>query len=256
MQYNAPHVHVPFKRIDKHLDFIRENRFDLEIFFGSKIFDGLADSDITDLKEKLDHNPRLSFHAPFMDLSPGAVDPEVRKVTMQRFSRTLDFAEILKPAVIVFHSGYEKWKYSHNIDVWLEQSLKTWVPINERAADIGVKVVIENVFEDSPDNLAALAREMDSPNFGLCFDTGHFNLFASSSLSEWLRAVKPYILEAHIHDNNGHADEHIVPGDGTFDFSTFFREVRGREFLYTIEMRNIENVIKCLERIKTYMESN
>ena len=254
MQHYAPHVHVPFERVDKHLDFIRKNRFNLEIFFGSKIFDSLTDSDITDLKKKLDYGPRLSFHAPFMDLSPGAVDPEVRKVTMQRFSRTLDFAEILKPTVIVFHSGYERWKYAHKTDVWLKQSLDTWRPVNERASDIGVKIAIENVFEDSPDNLVALAREMDSSNFGLCFDTGHFNLFAKSSLSEWLRAIKLYILTAHIHDNNMHADEHIVPGDGTFDFRTFFRELKGIESVHTIEMHNIDNVIKSIERIKEYME--
>ena len=254
MQYNAPHVHVPFELIDKYLDPIRKNRYNIEIFFGTKIFDSVTDSGIIDLKNKLDHGPRLSFHAPFMDLCPGAVDPEVRKVTMKRFSRTLDIAGILKPAVIVFHSGYEKWKYAHSTDVWLEQSLKTWRPINERAADIGVKVAIENVFEDTPDNLALLAGEMGSPNFGLCFDTGHFNLFAKPSLSDWLGAVKPYILEAHVHDNNRQSDEHIVPGDGTFDFRAFFREMSGSECVYTLEMHNIEDVIKSLERIRTYMD--
>ncbi len=254
MQHYAPHIHVPFERVDKHLDFIRKNRFNLELFFGSKIFDSLTDSDITDLKKKLDYGPRLSFHAPFMDLSPGAVDPEVRKVTMQRFSRTLDMAEILKPVVIVFHSGYERWKYAHKTDVWLKQSLDTWRPVNERASDIGVKVAIENVFEDEPDNLAALAMEMDSPNFGLCFDTGHFNLFAKPSLTEWIGLIKPYILAAHIHDNNTHADEHIVPGDGTFDFRTFFSEMKGKECVYTMEMHNIEDIPECFERIKSYMK--
>ncbi|MBL7031982.1 MAG: sugar phosphate isomerase/epimerase [Nitrospira sp.] len=254
MQPDTPHVHVPFERVDKHLDLIRENRFNLEIFFGSQTFDSLTDADITGLKEKLDYDPRLSFHAPFMDLSPGGVDPAVRKVTMDRFLRTLDFAEILKPSVIVFHSGYERWKYAHKTDVWLRQSLDIWRPVNERAADIGVKVAIENVFEDEPDNLELLAREMDSPNFGLCFDTGHFNLFARPSLSEWLQAIKPYILALHIHDNSTQADEHIVPGDGTFDFKTFFRELKGIECVHTIEMHNIEDVIKSMERIKTYME--
>ena len=254
MQLYAPHVHVPFELVDKHLDLLRKNRFNLEIFFHSKIFDSVTDNDIIDLKKKLDYGPSLSFHAPFMDLSPGAVDPEVRKVTIQRFLRTLDFAKVLKPVDIIFHSGYERWKYAHKTSIWLEQSLKTWLPVNERASDIGVKVAIENVFEDEPDNLVALAREMDSPNFGLCFDTGHFNLFAKPSLPEWLRAIKPHILAAHIHDNNTHADEHIVPGDGTFDFSTFFREMSGTEFVHTIEMHNIDNVIKSIERIKKYME--
>lgn len=254
MQHYAPQVHVPFELVDKHLAFIRKNRFNIELYFGSKVFDSITDDDMVALGKKFDHNPRLSFHAPFMDLSPGAVDPEVRKVTMNRFSRILDFAEILKPVVIVFHSGYERWKYALRTDIWLEQSLETWRPVNERAADIGTKVAIENVFEDGPDNLAALAMKMDSPNFGLCFDTGHFNLFSKVSLQEWLAVSKPYILEAHIHDNNMYADEHIIPGEGTFDFDTFFRELRETEYLHTIEMRNIEDIIESMERIRTYME--
>ena len=254
MQNHAPHAHLPFKLVDKHLNFVREHKLNLEIFFTNKGFDDITDSDVIALKDKFDHNPRLSFHAPFMDLSPGAVDAAVRKATMQRFSRTLDFAEILKAKVIVFHSGYERWKYAHNTDIWLEQSLKTWMPINERAIDIGVKVAIENVFEDEPANLTLLAKEMDSPNFGLCFDTGHFNLFAKPTLPEWLQAIKPYIISAHLHDNNTHADEHIIPGEGTFDFRTFFREMKDVEFLQTIEMHKIEDILKSMERIKNYMK--
>lgn len=253
MQY-APHIHVPFERIDEHLDSIRENRFNLEIYFGSKIFDSLMDKDIRELKEKLGYGPRFSFHAPFMDLSPGAVDPEIRRVTMQRFSRTLDFAEILGPKVIVFHSGYERWKYAHRTDIWLEESIRTWRPINERAADMGVRIAIENVFEDEPDNLTLLAGEMNSPNFGLCFDTGHFNLFAKPSLTEWLGEIKPYIASAHIHDNNAERDEHIVPGDGTFDFRAFFDLLKGMDYVQTLEMHNVEDVVKAMERVKPYMK--
>jgi sugar phosphate isomerase/epimerase len=244
---------VPYELVDEHLAFIRNNSLNLELYFSSKTLDSVTDADIETLRAKLDHNPSLSFHAPFMDLSPGAVDTGIREVTMQRFMRTLDFAEILGPSVIVFHSGYERWKYAHRTDIWLEQSLKTWRPLNERAADAGTKIAIENVFENEPDNLTLLAEEMDSENFGLCFDTGHFNLFSKISLSEWLAVSKPYILEAHIHDNNAHADEHIAPGEGTFDFRAFFREISGMECIHTIEMHNIEDVTKSLERIKSYM---
>jgi len=56
-----------------------------------------------------------------MDLSPGAVDSKVREATMMRFSHILDISDILKPKAVVFHSGYEKWKYALNIDLWLEK---------------------------------------------------------------------------------------------------------------------------------------
>ena len=254
MHHTTLHVHVPFERIDEYIQFLRDNSFNLEIFFGTHLFDSLQDSDIRLLKENFDYGPELSFHAPFMDLSPGAVDPGIREVTMQRFSRMLDFAEILGPKVIVFHSGYERWKYAHNTDIWLEESLRTWRPLNERAARSGVKLAIENVFEDTPENLARLAGEMNSPNFGLCFDTGHFNLFARPSLDEWLAAVKPYIIAARIHDNNTERDEHIVPGEGSFDFRAFFTEMNGTDIVRTLEMHNIYDVVTAIERIENYMK--
>ncbi len=249
----GPHVHVPYDSIDKYLAFVKKEKLNLEIYFGSRSFDRLTKNDIVELKKKLDYNPGLSIHAPFMDLSPGAVDLKVREVTVKRFSDTLNFAGILMPRAIVFHSGYDKWKYDGRVDIWLEGSLETWRPINQRAADMGIKIAIENIFEDDPDHLRLLAKEMASDNFGLCFDTGHFNLFSRLSLSEWLNIVKPYIKELHIHDNSRYADDHLAIGDGDFDFATLFREIQGIDCIYTIESHTIEDVMKSIERLKEYI---
>lgn len=249
----GPHVHVPYDLVDSHLDFIKAQELNVEIYFGTRIFDNIAKADIVELKNKLDYHPRLSFHAPFMDLSPGAVDPRVREVTMRRFSNTLDFAEILKPEVIVFHSGYDKWKYDRNVDIWLEASLETWRPLNQRALDMGVKLAIENIFEDDPEHLGMLSKEMDSDNFGICFDTGHFNLFSKLTLSEWISIIKPYIKELHLHDNSRYADEHLPIGDGNFDFATLFKELQGVDCVYTVEAHTVEHVKKSLERLKKFL---
>ena len=247
-------VHVPYDLLDKYLPFLKNEKLNLEIYFGSKTFDNLKKEDITGLKKKLDYGPQLSIHGPFMDLSPGAVDLKVREVTMQRFSNIMDFAGILMPRAIVFHSGYEKWKYDGRTDIWIEGSLKTWRPINKRAADMGVKIAIENIFEDEPDHLRLLAKEMNSDNFGLCFDTGHFNLFSKLPLSEWIQMIKPYIVELHLHDNSRYADEHLAIGDGDFDFTTLFRELEGTDCVYTLEAHSVEDVKKSLERLKDYLK--
>ena len=94
-----------------------------------------------------------------MDLSPGAVDSKVRAVTMERFNHVLDITKELKVKCVVFHSGYEKWKYALNIDLWLEQSLLTWRPLVKKAEEIGVKIAIENIFEDEPENLRLLMEK-------------------------------------------------------------------------------------------------
>ena len=196
----SPHVHVPYNRIGTYLDFISEHRINLEIFFAASHLDSIKEHDIVMLLEKLDYKPSLTVHAPFMDLSPGAVDIKVREITVQRFLQVFAVAEALRPKVIVFHSGYEKWKYAHNIDMWLEGSLKTWEQFFNIAARIGTKIAIENIFEDEPTSLRLLMEKAGSELFGICFDTGHCNLFSRVPLEEWLRQLRPYIIELHLHE--------------------------------------------------------
>ena len=249
-----PHVHVPYNRIGTYLDFINEHRINLEIFFEGSHLDKIKEHDIVILLEKLDYKPSITMHAPFMDLSPGAVDTYIRDITVKRFSQVFDIAEALRPSVIVFHSGYEKWKYAHKIDVWLEGSLKTWKPFLKKAVDIGTKIAIENIFEDDPTNLRLLMEKMDSELCGICFDTGHCNLFTQVPLEVWLRQLKPYIIELHLHDNNKTFDDHLAIGDGSFDFNTLFAALKDNELVYTVEAHSAEDTVISIKRLQKYIQ--
>jgi sugar phosphate isomerase/epimerase len=212
-------------------------------------------SAIENLMHQLDYSPSLTIHAPFMDLSPGAVDEKVRAITIQRFSQILDIAEIIKPKAVVFHSGYEKWKYALKVDTWLKPSLHTWKILNKRALDLGIKIAIENVFEDEPGSLKLLIEEIGSENFGICFDTGHFNLFSKMPLECWMEHLMPYILELHLHDNNKEADDHDAIGEGTFEFNALFDLLKGRDLIYTIEAHSPEAVLTSMKRLEKYQLS-
>jgi sugar phosphate isomerase/epimerase len=248
------HVTVPYSLLDRYLPLFKVERLNLEIYFGSARFDEIQESDILKLKEKLDYDPRLTFHAPFMDLAPAAVDSKIRQVTMERFNTVLDFADILKPRVIVFHSGYDQRKFDNDYEIWLSGSLNTWKPIALRAEAMGIQIAIENIFEEEPHNLMRLVEEMKSENFGLCFDTGHFNLFSRLSLSAWLDMTRPHIKELHLHDNEGYSDDHLSIGEGNVDFQTIFRETRDLGCVYTIESHTPEAVLKSIRTLKSFFE--
>lgn len=255
-----PHVHVPYEKIEEYVNFINKHRLNLEIYFNSDSLNRIDAASISRLKDILDHSPSLSIHAPFMDLSPGAIDSFVRDTTVKRFNQVLDIAEMLKPLSIVFHSGYEKWKYALKIEPWLQKSIETWKPLIERAKHIGTKIAIENIFEDEPSNLKILMESIGSENFGICFDTGHCNLFTKVSPHEWLDALKPYIIELHLHDNDKSADQHRPMGDGSFDFKMLFSAMKNNtcpkqsreSCVYTIEAHSPEDVLKSLNKFKEY----
>ncbi len=246
----GPHIHVPFEKIAEHLSFLNTHRPNLEIYFNAGVLDAIDPQSLDALRKSLDYTPSLSLHAPFMDLCPGAVDNRVREVTVFRFDQMLQLARVLKAECIVFHSGYEKWKYGLSTGLWLQKSLETWKPLNEQAKSAGVKIAIENIFEDSPANLGLLMKEMDSGNFGVCFDTGHCNLFSKVPLHEWLDSLGPYIIELHLHDNDKSADQHLPIGDGTFDFRALFSALKSTvPIIHTIEAHSPERVLKSISRL-------
>src|SRR5512141_3877 len=144
------HIHIPFPKLKDFFEMVRLHRYDLEIYFSAAVLDQIERHDLESLLEQLDSGPKLTLHAPFMALNPGAVDPMVRSVTQVRFRQLLNVAAILKPRAAVFHAAYDRWRYSGRKDVWLENSLDTWRKVMETASKIGLRIAVENVFDEDP----------------------------------------------------------------------------------------------------------
>src|SRR3970282_1800333 len=53
--------------------------------------------------------PTTTFHAPFNDISPGARDEEVRRVTVRRLRQAVSLAPLFLSLGIVMHGGYSDW---------------------------------------------------------------------------------------------------------------------------------------------------
>ncbi len=246
------HVHIPYPRMKDLCELVRLRRYDLEIYMSAAVLDQVEKADLENLCRSLDWKPSISLHAPFMDLNPGAVDPMVRSVTQLRFSRIMSAAAVLKPRVVVFHAGYDRWRYNGRKDIWLENSIDTWNKVMEIASKIGVRVAVENVFDEDPEALCRLIERIAHPDFGFCFDTGHFNLFTRVTMEQWFESLGKYIFEVHLHDNDGSADSHWALGKGTIDFKKFFGLLRGHGArpVYTVEAHEQGDIDVSLEAVR------
>ncbi len=252
------HVHIPYPKLKDFCEFIRQRRYDLEIYLSAAVLDQIERDDLEKLCKSLDWNPKLTLHAPFTDLNPGAVEPMVRSVTQMRFRQFLNVAAILKPRVAVFHGAYDKWRYNGRKDIWLANSIDTWQKVMEEASSAGVRVAIENVFDEDPEALLLLIEKIGRPDFGFCFDTGHFNLFSSVPMEEWFAALGRHLLEVHLHDNDGSADSHWALGRGHIDFQKFFGLMRRNSPtpVFTIEAHDKADIETSLERVKSFLETS
>lgn len=249
-------VHAPYALIGEQLDFFLKRGINPEIAFTGDSLDTLDVGKLHEVSQVLFENGiRTTIHAPFMDLSPGALDRLVLDVTRLRFQQIMAAAAVLKPAVVVFHPGYDRWRFGSSRNRWLANSIETFQPVVESAASIGCTVAVENIFEEEPSTLRALLEAVDSPLFRHCFDVGHWNLFSKQSMEEWFAELGQYIAEAHIHDNHGLSDDHSPLGEAGIDFPLFFQLMHhyAPEAAWTIEAHNRQAVERALENISPYV---
>ena len=250
------HTNVPYSMLLHRIDFAIQNQIHPEIYFSAEDLDACHEEDLQRLSKALRANQlEVSIHGPFMDLSPGGVDQRIKAVTRDRVLKTLELAHFLNPKMIVFHPGYERWKFDGNVKLWLESSLETWRPLVKEAEEMGLTLAVENVFEESPDSIRSLLEEVHSPHFRFCFDTGHHHVFGRTPLPIWIETLGGFLSEVHLHDNHKEMDEHLPVGEGGFDFGQFFALLSQYKLhpLYTIEPHEEAHLWRGLEAVKKYI---
>lgn len=247
-------INIPFHFLhDRYLPTVIKERINPEISFNYVAFDKFSIKDFKSVaRSLLEEDLKITFHAPFMDLRPGAIDPSIRKATKERIKQVFDLAYFFKPVSVVCHPSFDKRYYISNENIWLENSVNTWEYFSQIADETGTIIALENVYESDPHNLRLLFDALSSPNICFCFDTGHFNVFSSVSLDDWISSLGSRIGQLHIHDNNGMLDEHLPAGNGTFPFSQLFAMIRKLNVnpIVTLEPHSEKHLFQSLENIK------
>jgi sugar phosphate isomerase/epimerase len=115
-------------------------------------------------------------------------------------------------------------------------------------------LMIENVFEETPSTIVALLDRFTEKNLWFCFDTGHFNLFTTLSLGEWLMPLRSRLREFHIHDNHGKSDEHLPVGRGEFPFRELKHLLKGLGApFFTAETPNESSAVDAIKAAKEFL---
>jgi sugar phosphate isomerase/epimerase len=83
----------------------------------------------------------------------------------------------------------------------------------------GVTLAIENTPGEMATsvNLKNFLEQTRLTSVKLCFDTGHAHL--DGGVPEALEIVRDFVATTHIHDNRGERDDHLLPYEGTIDWS-------------------------------------
>jgi len=221
-------VNIPFTMLwDSHIDLFVKHGLNPEIGIDAIALERFSFSDFKTIADQLHKlNLTITLHAPFSDMSPGSLDPAIRDITRRRFKQVLKLVSLFKPKTVVCHAGYDWKRYGYFRKSWIERSLEIWSWLGLRITNEGGQLMLENVYEHSPEDIRILFENLEEQNVGFCLDTGHQSAFSRSSLDTWLDSLAPYLGQLHLHDNDGKHDDHLALGLGQIDFKRLFASLK------------------------------
>lgn len=151
--------------------------------------------------------------------------------------RGLEFAGMTGIKWVVMHPQEIKGRTAPEFDnEFVEKSIKWFGPLIEHAKEVGTGVAIENLPWPNCNRIAPLAAIVDGlraehsgAKVGICWDTGHANIFGTRP-SE-IKVLGDRLVTLHIHDNHGWPDdEHQIPYYGTYDWTEFIHTLREMDY--------------------------
>ena len=146
--------------------------------------------------------------------------------------------KIKKLTIQNINSIYGKWL---TLNDYYQMLIRTMGELLPEAQRLGVVLALENQWTPLNQSACLLkaVQHFDTQWLGICYDVGHGNLtehgreFPGRSCvpliwndiqlpvvweENFIEKVRPYLINCHLHDNNGINDQHKLPGQGTVNW--------------------------------------
>jgi len=257
------------KNLDEHLDWLFAEQRDLELddFVTTSVLDGAnLTQHVQTIKSKLaGYTGRMGIHGPHWNIDVAAFDPKCRKFVQDRYAQALDICAELGATHMVVHSPLkflgETSSFSNpQIGDWndkrslFEVIHETLAPVVRRAEEIGCILVIENIYDRSPEMLTRLVRSFDSNCVRQSLDVGHAYIGfvrGAPPPDYYVREAGDILAHVHLSDTDGYADRHWIPGAGNVNWNELFAAIgelsqQPRLLLELYSQAGIPNAFKWL----------
>lgn len=198
----------------------------VEISTPPRHFDPMSNGAVTALAQALSAHglDAVAIHAPFGGLLDLADPNSHHRVAAIGAILTAGAAlKKLGGRVLVVHpSDLERAR--HDAGSRLEDCARSLRALGESCRQEGLTLVVEtplpHLIGGRPDEFRWLLSQID-PATRVCLDTGHTAL--GGFWRDFVNVADGLAIHVHAHDNHGHRDDHLPPGDGRIDW----REIVG-----------------------------
>ena len=203
-----------------------------------------------------------SVHAPAFEsyrdgraagaLSTAAAD-SVRRSALGEATAALEIARQIPTRVFALHLGGPTRDPANPNGDSRAAAVHSVDALANTADSLGISLALEVIPNDlsTPGSLVELLEEqLELPNAGICLDFGH--AFLMGDLVDAIETASGHLLVAHVHDNRGTRDEHLVPFDGNIDWPHALMALRkiGYDGMLLFEVGNFGAARVVLERAR------
>ena len=190
------------------------------------------------------NNIHLNVHSAYF-LPTSAIHPNIRRSVINVIKSGIIFANKVNSHIITVHPGFrESINEKKNYEA-LKKTLNAVVKFGEK---YDVMVGLENhavpfypcFFADDLLNVVNSIKGLK-----ITLDIGHVNL-TGMSITKYYRKVKDFVINIHVHDNDGTSDQHSCIGEGNIDFKSTLKEFKKNKFdgPFILEIFTYERLIK------------
>jgi sugar phosphate isomerase/epimerase len=247
----------------------------VEIFCARQHIDYRDQAQITELGHWFHDSPLKmhSLHSPIYNddvwgrSGPQAAVDITEPKKAQRISavdevkRAIEIAEIVPFRYLIQHLGAVGQEMDERR---LDAGFSSLEELKVFAGQRGVEILLENI----PNALSSAERLNDflaqtHLNLGYCFDVGHAHM--TRGIQSEYNLMKERIRSLHIHDNDGHTDSHLFPGEGTVDWPRTMQllAARGDQYPLLLELKEplgmehlIDEAKRCVDKLEAQCIQN
>ena len=168
-------------------------------------------------------------HAPNNDTNLASVNPLLRRVFKKTILKVVNFAAALDAELLVSHVGRLSTDYPQKlVKKAMRNATDSLRRMNQLSNDLGIIFTIENDHKSNDYVLAGYPEQINYfiENVGckLTFDIGHANTIGK--IEDFTKLLDKYIVNVHLHDNDGREDEHLPVGKGSIDFMRVLKKMK------------------------------
>ena len=151
-------------------------------------------------------------------------DPErVRRLdAVDEVKRALEVAEHIPCKFLVQHLGASREAADPRL---YDAAFNSLEHLTVFARQRGVTIALENTPGGlgSPGMLRQFIADTHMGSLRLCFDVGHAHM--EDGVERGFEKMRDLVVTAHLHDNHGEKDDHLLPYEGSIDWSAALAEM-------------------------------